>query len=61
MVGYRQMPIKNSKDKTTNSTAMHTLYPSNPNMVNGFGGGGIGAGFGHDCSQSTHAHGNVLS
>lgn len=39
---------------------MHTLYPSNPAMLNGFGGGGIGAGFGQDNSQSTQAHGNVL-
>lgn len=40
---------------------MHTLYPSNPSMVNGFGGGGIGAGAGQDSSQSTHAHGNDLA
>lgn len=56
--GYMQTPIRNSVDKTTNSTAMHTLYPSKPNIVNGFGGGGIGAGFGQDSSQSTQAHGS---
>lgn len=39
---------------------MHTLYPSKSKMMNGFGDGGIGAGFGHDCSQSTQAHGSVL-
>lgn len=39
---------------------MHTLYPSNPNMVNAWAGFGMGAGFGQDCSQSTQAHGNVL-
>lgn len=44
-----------------NKTAMQTLYPSNPSIVNGLGLGGSGAGFGHDCSQSTQAHGSVLS
>lgn len=44
-----------------NNTAMQTLYPSKPKIVNGFGVGGIGGGSGQDSSQSTHAHGSDLA
>lgn len=53
--------MRNSPVPRMKTISITSAYASSPKTFNGSGFGGIGGGFGHESSQSTHEHAGVLA